>query len=473
MFYDKEKLKILYQNIDTLVLGVKCTDEKIYNENFLYFLKNLSDLKIKAQNINSYGEKFIKSDLNLKFGDFLVSSKGIQNYTYLFKNDDIFVSVSTAKFGVKNVYQMKIQFRSKFLLVFGYKKAYEFVKKFLFSIFGDCFKVFVLRFDICCDVTGIRYSANDFLNFRSLRKVSNFIKVYNFDDGLIDNDEKQKFQNFDEMPFETFLRFNSFEGISFGKSPSMFRVYDKVKEISKKSTANYLFKKWENAGFEFNKGEFVFRHECEFGRGFIKKIIPLNCDDELNFIFENLGAFWLKGLEFCKWYDLTQKERDKITNGEILKDSFRKLYSRVDKDKARFHFWDFLGSFNCDDDFLYKHNLEFIPNMEKCKLALKSFVTQVYTNLGYQNAFIDVLMEVEKDLDKIGLNLHQYGLLKVLDRFSDNEKLYNKLEITDNKMEKIANSNIKKFLTHLCGIDLDTHKKEVLKYLKNSQGKKS
>lgn len=82
-------------------------------------------------------------------------------------------------------------------------------------------------------------------------------------------------------------------------------------------------------------------------------------------------------------------------------------------------------------------------------------------------------MEVEKDLDKIGLNLHQYGLLKVLDRFSDNEKLYNKLEITDNKMEKIANSNIKKFLTHLCGIDLDTHKKEVLKYLKNSQGKKS
>ena len=102
MLYNEKNIKILHQGIDTLVIGVKCTDEIFYNTTYSIFLDNLANLKNQAKEINSYGEKFVKSTLNLNLGDFLISSKGIQNYTYLFKNDDIFVSVANTKFEVKN-----------------------------------------------------------------------------------------------------------------------------------------------------------------------------------------------------------------------------------------------------------------------------------------------------------------------------------------------------------------------------------
>ena len=34
MLYDKEKIKIVNQGIDTLVLGIKCIESKVYNARF-------------------------------------------------------------------------------------------------------------------------------------------------------------------------------------------------------------------------------------------------------------------------------------------------------------------------------------------------------------------------------------------------------------------------------------------------------
>ncbi|MCZ6156992.1 hypothetical protein O6B72_09245, partial [Campylobacter ureolyticus] len=224
MLYDEKNIKILHQGIDTLVIGVKCADEIFYNTTYSVFLDNLAKLKNQAKDINSYGEKFVKSTLNLNLGDFLISSKGIQNYTYLFKNDDIFVSVANTKFEIKNLYHLKVQFRSRFLLVFGHQKAYEFVSQMLKRIFANYYEVTLLRFDLCTDITGIKYTPNDYFKFRTTRKISNHIDSTNFD-SLIDNDEKEmKFIDFSSMDTKAFIRFNQFEGVSFGKSPAMFRI---------------------------------------------------------------------------------------------------------------------------------------------------------------------------------------------------------------------------------------------------------
>lgn len=467
MLYDEKNIKILHQGIDTLVIGVKCTDEIFYNTTYSVFLDNLSKLKNQAKEINSYGEKFVKSTLNLNLGDFLISSKGIQNYTYLFKNDDIFVSVANTKFEIKNLYHLKVQFRSRFLLVFGHQKAYEFVSHMLKRIFADYYEVTLLRFDLCTDITGIKYTPNDYFKFRTTRKISNHIDSTNLDN-LIDNDEKEmKFIDFSSMDTKAFIRFNQFEGVSFGKSPAMFRIYNKVKEITNKNLAPLIFEKWKINGFDFNKKNYVFRHECEFGRRYIKNLIP-KCDDEVEFLFDNLHSFWLQGLSLCKWYDLNDDEISRIQNNEILNDSIRKIYQRVDNNKDRFQFWDMLKTWKYEknNEPLYKQGIEFVPNIEKCKKALKGFISQVYTNMGYIGAFKDVLIAVEKDLVKEGLTLHKYGLLKVADKFSSNENLFKKSEISDNKMINIFENNLIEFCFSLDEIGSDDYIKGVKEALK-------
>ena len=53
---------------------------------------------------------------------------------------------------------------------------------FLNDIFGVNFRVSVLRLDLATDVTGIKYTPQDFLKFRSLKRISNYSDQYNKDD---------------------------------------------------------------------------------------------------------------------------------------------------------------------------------------------------------------------------------------------------------------------------------------------------
>lgn len=463
MFYDKEKIKIVNQGIDTLVLGIKCIESKVYNARFKYLKFKLSDLKNKAKSINTYGEKFVKDDLDLKLGNFLISSKGVQGYSYLFKNNDIFVSVSNAKFETKKQYHIKIQFRSEFLLKFGYLKCFSFVKILLNRIFYTSlnYKIYVLRLDLATDITGIRYFSSDIFNFRSLSKVKNF--SLNYDDYLIEDEKKIDFPNLSEIDVSNFIRFNRFEGISFGKAPMMFRIYDKIKEVLKKDNSRIIFKKWEINGFDIEKDKFVFRHECEFTREVLKKMIPFNCEDEIKFVFNNLSAFWSQGLNICRWYDLNEIELKKIQLQSVKPDSIRKIYERCLKDETRFNFWRFLEIWYNDDlKNLQKRDIPFDVNIEKCKVALKSFVSSVYCNLGYRGAFFDVLKEVLNDLKNDDMTLHDYGLLKLASRFADNEKNYEISEFENLKLQNIFENNLKDFFILLDDLS-DNKDKNIVK----------
>ena len=90
MIYEANNYKIVHQGIDTLVIGVNCTDELAFNGAFNLFKNKLSRAKQSAQNLNTYGDKYVKDDLGLKYGDFMVSSKGQGAYFAFAQNDDIF-----------------------------------------------------------------------------------------------------------------------------------------------------------------------------------------------------------------------------------------------------------------------------------------------------------------------------------------------------------------------------------------------
>ena len=62
MIYKDDRFKILHQGIDTLVIGVNCIDEKFFNTTFSSFIRKIATLKQQAQNLRTFGEKYILDD---------------------------------------------------------------------------------------------------------------------------------------------------------------------------------------------------------------------------------------------------------------------------------------------------------------------------------------------------------------------------------------------------------------------------
>jgi hypothetical protein len=425
--------KIVHQGIDTLVFGINCTDEAVFATKFKRFVSVVKTAKEAAQSVNTFGEKFYKTDLGLDYGDFFVSSKGLGgSYFGFVKNDDVFFSVSDTDFEANSLYHIKLQFRSIYLLKYGFVVCIEQVKKFLNDVFDGKFEIKILRVDVCSDVAGIKYTPVDFFNFRSLKKISHFsqttIKEAGDDSVIVSEDETDLSKvDLADINVNNFMRFNRFEGMSFGKNPDMFRVYDKIKQIEQKNISTLVFTKWELNGFNFDCDKYVFRHEAEFGRLRIRKLMPIDVKDEVDYLIDNAGRFWATGLNICKWYDLTVKERERISNNSVQTDSIRKIYQRCDQDETRLRFWDFLADWD-DARFakLSKHDFIKSKDLKQAKKALKAFVSAVYTNLGYDYYnFLIVLDEVKKDLEREGLNLHEYGLSKLAGNFNKNEKIIN------------------------------------------------
>lgn len=425
--------KIVHQGIDTLVFGINCTDEAVFATKFKRFVSVVKTAKEAAQSVNTFGEKFYKTDLGLDYGDFFVSSKGLGgSYFGFVKNDDVFFSVSDTDFDANSLYHIKLQFRSIYLLKYGFIVCIEQVKKFLNDVFDGKFEIKILRVDVCSDVAGIKYTPVDFFNFRSLKKISHFSQTTikeTGDDSVIVSEDDNGLSNISlvDVCINNFYQFYRFEGMSFGKNPDMFRVYDKIKQIEQKNISTLVFTKWELNGFNFDCDKYVFRHEAEFGRLRIRKLMPIDVKDEVDYLINNVGRFWATGLNICKWYDLNDKERSRISSNDVQTDSIRKIYQRCDQDETRLRFWDFLADWD-DARFakLSKHDFIKSKDLKQAKKALKAFVSAVYTNLGYDyHNFLIVFDEVKKDLESEGLNLHEYGLSKLAGNFNKNEKIIN------------------------------------------------
>ena len=470
--------KIVHQGIDTLVIGVNCLDEIVFNTKFKPFVAQIRRAKEAAQMIKTFGEKVEKTNLGLNYGDFLVSSKSTGAYIGYVRNDDVFFNVSDADFKANSIYHIKLQFRSIYLLKYGHEYCMEQVKRFLFEILGANFQIKVLRLDLCTDVAGIKYTPVDFFNFRSLKKISNFGESIgkNDDDDLISSDDAVKtFTDINTITVNNFMRFNRFEGASFGKNPDMFRVYDKVKQVKNQNISELIFTKWALNGFIFDKDLCVFRHEVEFGRARIQRLIPFNTVDEVAYLFSNLGKFWATGLNICKWYDLTVKERERISNNSVQADSIRKIYQRCDQDETRFKLWDFLADWD-EAKFikLSKHDFIKSKDLKQAKKALKAFVSAVYTNLGYDyNNFLIVLDEVKKDLANQGLNLHEYGLSKLAGSFSKNEKIINDCGLyIENPLTSSIYFGLDEFIIALKEIRSEEYKKPIKDALKILQAQR-
>ncbi|OCR98999.1 hypothetical protein A9K75_08955 [Campylobacter fetus subsp. testudinum] len=426
MIYDKNNIKIVNQCLDTLVIGVRCYDGQLYSSTYQNFIKELKSLKNSAKHIKTFGEKFVKSDLGLGYGDFLISSRSQGDYIANMRNNEISIFWSNAKI-LSSRYHLKIEFRSKFLLQYGHKRALEYVRGLLKKIFLNYYEIQVIRFDLSTDIAGLSFSNSDFLRFQTLRKIASYNDIKDF---LIDDVDKELNNELKTTSNANFSRYINVDGFSFGKSPFMFRIYDKIKQISQKQISTLIMLKWQMNGFNPEIHKSVFRFESEVHRPIFRKFIKdmvfpnLDYTDEIDFLFKNLGFFWRYSLCYVKWHDLSEDEISKIEKNNYTQQYINKLYKQCELDPTRFDLWAFMSNFNSENvNNLQRQELISKIDIIKAKNALKAFVSAVYTNIGIDlDAFITVFNETENDLNSCGITLHEYGLIKVCGKFLDFDK---------------------------------------------------
>ena len=391
--------KVLHQGIDFLTIDYFCIDYNLYLSKFVPFLKRLEVLKEKAQNQDIFGVKFVKSEVLEGFGNWFVSSKGLNRFAFYMENEDFRVFISRAKLNTE-LPQIRVEVPAKTIFRVGVRVAIELFEKFIKKLFGKNYIRKVNRIDLATDVGGILYTPQDYFRFQT--RMGNVLYK-------------------DEININNYMRFQRFQGIQFGKGAKVFRIYDKTQKISKSPNEAYIKEKWFFNGYDERYP--VYRHEIQLRREELKKYIPISVSDEVEYFLSNLGNIWFRAINLVEFVPLTNDEIQRIFDNPLIKSATkRQIFYRAKKDTRRFQFWDILRSWD---------EKEYVPievfkrvksySIENVKRLFKAFVGALFKYSGGDlTKFKEVIDEVEKDLQKQNLTLIDYGLLKLATSFIEN-----------------------------------------------------
>ena len=396
--------KVVHQGIDFFTIDYYFKDVVLYELNFKPFLEKLEYLKEKAKQINEFGSKFVKAEIIRGFGDFFVSSRGLNRFKFYIENQDYRLFISTAKINT-DLPQVRVEIPAKTIFRLGINKAIRVIERFIKRLTGKRFIRKLSRIDLACDVWGVMYEADDYYRFQTrMTEATYFEDISKNINGL-------------------YLRFQRVQGIQFGKGDKLFRIYDKTKKIAISPSEAYIKYKWQYNGYDESLGYPVFRHEIQYRRGELKKFLPRDVKDEIDYFLNHLGNLWAKALTYVEYVPLNEKELKKIKRIDIKGDTKRQIFYRAKKDEKRFNLWKLIRlwdnkQFNPIEKFRYVKDF----SKELVKKQFKAFITSYYKVYGSDLSFLpEIIKEVEEDLiRKDGITLHQYGLSKLATSFVEN-----------------------------------------------------
>lgn len=396
-------VKVISQGIDTLVTSHIALDEIEYNKKFLPLLRQLEDLKDKAQCIDSSNQKirYVKDNI-LGMGQFKIYAQGMGMYKYYIENEDLSIFIANTKFGGNDFStpQIKVEMRAHYLFALSHKKAYELVLKLVNKMIGQT-RNLCNRIDLYTDIQGIRYTHFDNLRFQTNYKEKDFKET-------------------------THSRFKKVTGFAWGNNDFMFRIYDKIKEIQLRKNKSYIMTKWQFNDYDMEKKLPVFRHEAQYRRALLSKFMPKDLEDEVLFFFQNTPKLWNNAINKIRWTDLTNEEVTRISEDNLKSDSIKKIFQRARVNPNRLDFWNILT--NWDNKYatqIFKYNHIKEPQSQTAKKFLKAYIGATYKARGNNPMeLVNLIDEVTQELrDILGISLHDYGELKVVSNFIENSKM--------------------------------------------------
>lgn len=403
-------VKVINQCVDTLLVGFVSTNLESYTQKYLPFLKSLESHKEDAQSVIGFDMKSRFVNINLLgLGHFKIYAQGLGAFAYRIENQDFTMLLGSTKFGANDgkTAQIRVEFRSHYLYAMGHKKAFDLVRVMVKKLMGE-FNTQLLRIDLATDIQGIRYDGLD-----KYRIQTNFKKV-------------------DYLQINQYTKNNKSTGISIGGGAFMFRIYDKLEEIKKNPTKEFIKSKWIINGYNDKLKLPVFRHELQLRREELKKYFPNDIDCEVTFQFSQLEKIWNIAKTKVRWVDLSDSEVLEIAKQEMTSHAIKLLFQRVRKNESRLDFWAVLD--NWDNKLATQ-----IGKYENVKIAreltaekhLKMFVGSTYKAYGSDpTKLLEVITNVQLKLGTFdNLTLHQHGDLKVLGSFVENARIIERLEL--------------------------------------------
>ncbi|WP_332444354.1 hypothetical protein [Wolinella succinogenes] len=438
--------KVVSQHVDTLVVGYRPNHKDSFFRLYSSMLEKLEILKSQAREEDSFGSKFVESDLGLSLGNFRISSRGNGKYAYYVENESFIAFIGRFDFDRDDLPHVVVRFRSHFLFQVGVKKALDLVDRFVNSFCGSTTRQ-LNEIHLATDVWGIRYEYLDGLRFQTKMGRKNFCEI---------------------MDFREYGRYTRVQGYHFGKGDFLFRIYDKTKKIQQSPSESYVIQKWTMNGYEKDLGFPVQRHELQLRRAEIKKFIPRDYShDEVIFFLEKLDSLWFYGLSKIEFVSLTNDEVLRIGSSDNA-NTKRSIYFRAKNDSSRFHFWQIL---QCWDDSFDPEQLQPLRAVKEAKAKtaerlLKGFFASAYKALGcnpYElSRLVISLNQRLKDFE--GVNLHEYALSKVAGDFVKNERLISRYGINPtHDYRLVASEALYQFNQVLLSVNNPEYTKDIIK----------
>lgn len=435
--------KIVSQHVDTLVVGYKPADLAQFHATYPTLLEQLEALKRKAQESDSFGAKFVESDLGLNLGKFRISSKGNGRYAYYLENESFIAFVGRFDFE-NDMPHITIRFRSHFLFQVGVVRSLELVGRFVSSFLGANVRQ-LNELHLATDIWGLRYDYLDGLRFQTQMGRKNYCEV---------------------MDFREYGRYTRVQGYHFGKGDFLFRIYDKTKKIQQSPSESYVMEKWKLNGYKKDLGFPVQRHELQLRRAELKRFLPKGyAGDEVAFFLSKLDSLWFYGLSKIEYVALTNDEVARLgaTDNANTKKS---IYYRAKTDPDRFHFWAILRSW---DDSYSPELFTPVRAVKEAKLKtaerlLKGFFASAYKALGTNPLELPrIVLSVDRNLkDFEGVSLHEYAASKVASDFVKNERLIRKYGINpEHDYRAAAASSTFAFMEVLANVNNKTYTRDV------------
>lgn len=407
------KPQIVSQHIDTLVTTHKLKDPKQLHA-YQHKLMILEKYKEEAQQVSGESrDRFVIYDL-CNLGKFKIFAQGVGVYRYRLENEDFTVVLGDIKTD-SNRATASIRYKQQFLVVAGHIKAYKLVKAFVNKFIGETFDS-ISEIHLATDLWGVRYDYTDLTRFQTKFKRSDFSK------GYIASLDMLNIQSVGGRTLET---------ITFGKNEFMFRIYDKLKEVSKKPCDALIIKqRWIINGFKEELGAKVWRHEIQLRGTHLKKHIAPNQPNEVLYIFNKLHDLWSYALSKIEFINLTREEIMRCHEATLTA-TIVKICQRAKKETRVNHFneirkwWDIL----CGQFLTYGVIKE--SKQLTAEKAAKMLVSSAYKANGIDyKSVTDTLDSTSKKLKQYeGIDLHEYGCKQVVDSFLKNEIMILKLGI--------------------------------------------
>jgi len=321
-------------------------------EKYNLFFSSLIDMKEAAQEIKAHDNDLRYVPFSIDGRHFRVMAVSVTGYSVVLRNSDVSIAFRKHNGALDNNPQIKIEYRSEYLVRVGVHRAVNHLKKFIIDNIYDSFVSKCQELHYAADVSGVDFGLLDYFSFKTRARSA---ELYEVNETLSDTSP---------------LYFSSrrFTGFLLGGGNFRLRLYDKSHHIKTHIDSAFIENIWRLHP-SYKEGSKVWRFEFQIRREKLKTLHHNGSLEYTDVILTELQHLWSFFLEKFSYRDLTRDQSLSILEGkrQLKNGTFKPLTREAERkilSRANVHpLWEFLNFYpNNDYSSIEETRLHFLPD---------------------------------------------------------------------------------------------------------------